>query len=190
MNARFRHRMRLSSQRGSTLITATVFLMILTMIVLTALSTGTLEERMAANDRNRQVGLHAAEAILREAEALVLTNTAPFDPFDPTKFTSDCGAASAGDPVGLCDIHAANSDPRWKTLNWSDAAKTRVFANNSSKIAGIADSDQPRYIIELVTAPLKSAQCFGLVNVTARGLGRDNAIVFIQSTVRFQPEKC
>jgi type IV pilus assembly protein PilX len=185
-------------QQGSTLIVATIFLMIITMIVISVLGTGTLEERMSANDRNRQVALQAGEAILREAEALIETNVnnrqAPFGNFDVAKFTSDCTAANAGDMVGLCDIRNPNLDPRWQIHTWTDDTKTRQFASNTAKMAGIPDADQPRYIIELVSAssqPNPQTPCSpGLVNITARGIGRDDATVFVQSTVRFKPASC
>jgi len=52
-------------ENGSVLITGIVFLMILTMFVLSSLSAGTIEEKLAANERDRQIAFQAAEAILR-----------------------------------------------------------------------------------------------------------------------------
>lgn len=165
-------------QAGAILITSVIFLMVVTMIVLTVLRNGTLEERMARNGRDRQVALQAAEAVLRDAEATLFSGP-PFDPYDPSKFTSAC-------TNGLCYKPAANVT--WQTVDWSSASLTRTFAVNTSQITGL--NTQPRYIVEIVEPPTKSAssgQCDnGLAKVTARGVGNGDAATFVQSTVRFK----
>ena len=54
-------------QHGAVLIVALLFLVILTMLGLTAMSGTTMEERMAGNTRDINVALQAAEAALRDA---------------------------------------------------------------------------------------------------------------------------
>lgn len=58
----------LHKESGAVLITGLIFMVVLTIIVISALRSATLEERMAANARNRQLALQAAEAVLRDAE--------------------------------------------------------------------------------------------------------------------------
>ena len=62
-------------QRGSALVFSLVILLVMTMIGITALGTSTLEEKMAANDRNQRVAFQAAEAALREGETQLSTHT-------------------------------------------------------------------------------------------------------------------
>jgi type IV pilus assembly protein PilX len=54
-------------QRGAVLIVALLFLVILTMLGLTAMSGTTMEERMSGNTRDINIALQAAEAALRDA---------------------------------------------------------------------------------------------------------------------------
>jgi type IV pilus assembly protein PilX len=176
-------------QSGIVLITGMIFMVILTLIVLAALRSGALEERMASNARNRQIALQAAEAVLRDAEVATFTvPAAPFDPFTPSTFSSTCAN-------GYCTKPAAGSTPRWKTLDWSDSSTTtRSFASNTSNISTGLVPNQPRYVIELATSPTYGgggAICPTIVyRITARGVGQDSSEVFVQSLYRTQPAKC
>jgi type IV pilus assembly protein PilX len=165
-------------ETGAILITSVIFLMVVTMIVLTVLRGGTLEERMARNARERQVALQAAEAVLRDAETSLFSGP-PFDPYDPSKFTAAC-------TNGLCYKPAAGAT--WDTIDWTSEALTRTFAAATSQIAGL--TTQPRYIVEIVVPPAKSGstgQCEnGLAKVTARGVANGDAATYVQSTVRFR----
>lgn len=165
-------------QAGAILMTSLIFLIVVTMIVLSVLRNGNLDERMARNVRDRQVALQAAEAVLRDAES-TLFSSAPFDPYDPSKFTSAC-------TNGLCFKPA--STVTWQAVDWSSTTLTRGFAAITSNITGV--SSQPRYIVEIVTPPIKSGstgQCEnGLAKITARGTGTGNAVTYVQSTVRFR----
>lgn len=72
MTANFRMPIRIhsnvSKQQGVALVFALVFLVMLSLMAVTATQVTTLEERMAGNTRDRDLGLEAAEAALREAE--------------------------------------------------------------------------------------------------------------------------
>jgi Tfp pilus assembly protein PilX len=69
-------------ESGAVLYTGLIFLLVLSLIVLSMLRSGTLEERMAANARNRQVALQAAEAVLRDAETRLFSTSAYLSNFD------------------------------------------------------------------------------------------------------------
>jgi type IV pilus assembly protein PilX len=166
------------SQSGAVLITGLIFLVILTMIVLSVLRGGTLEERMASNTRNKQVALQAAEAVLRDAElSLFGAPSAPFDPFQIDQFTSSC-------TNGLC--FQPNGASSWDKIDWSSAAITRTFANAASQIPTL--TTQPRYVVEIILPPKGTAgHCDpGLAQITARGVGRDGSTAFVRSTFRFK----
>jgi type IV pilus assembly protein PilX len=55
-------------QRGSALIVSLIFLVILTLLGITAASVTSQEERMAGNTRDRDLAFEAAEAAMRDAE--------------------------------------------------------------------------------------------------------------------------
>ncbi|MES2757304.1 MAG: PilX N-terminal domain-containing pilus assembly protein [Pseudomonadota bacterium] len=164
-------------QRGAVLITGVIFLVVVTMIVLAVLRSGTLEEKMARNSRDAQVALQAAESVLREAEATF--SGPPFDPYDPSAFTSAC-------TNGYCFKPAAGAT--WQTIDWTSTTLTRTFAAATSHIGGL--NSQPRYIVEIIVPPVKGSsvgQCEnGIAKVTARGVGNGNAASYVQSTVRFK----
>lgn len=175
-------------QFGAALITGLIFLVVMTIIVIAALRSATLEERMAANARNRQLALQAAEAALRDAEGMLFngdlsaTNTsyAVYKPdggiFMKAKFTSDCAS-------GLCNIPADNM--RWKTFDWGSAPLISAV----SKVNGWDDELQPRYLVEMLTWPA-SPECKGTARITARGLGMDASMVYVQSVFKFQAASC
>jgi len=56
-------------QRGVALVVSLVFLLVLTIIGVTAMQSATLQERMAGNARDRNVAFQAGERALRAAEA-------------------------------------------------------------------------------------------------------------------------
>jgi type IV pilus assembly protein PilX len=56
-------------QRGAALFVTLIFLLIITLIAVTAARMQTVEEQMARNDDNHQLALQSAEATLRQAEA-------------------------------------------------------------------------------------------------------------------------
>jgi type IV pilus assembly protein PilX len=65
-NSRYRSR---KHQDGAVLFITMIFLLIITLIAITAARMQTVEEQMARNDDNHQLALQSAEAALRQAEA-------------------------------------------------------------------------------------------------------------------------
>ena len=152
------------------------------MIVLAALRTGTLEERMAANARNRQVALQAAEAVLRNAEVTLFTGAAFTSNFD--SYPDSSGNLSNG----FYMAPSSSTPLKWQSVDWSDATKT---ITNGVTLSGV--DTQPRYIVEIITRPTRpnsTVPCSkGLVGVTARGLGKDSAAVFVHAMYRYQSDR-
>jgi type IV pilus assembly protein PilX len=169
-------------QSGVALITGLIFMVVMTIIVIAALRSATLEERMAANARNRQMALQAAEAVLRDAEVSIAAVAAPFDPFTPSLFKADCTG-------GYCNKPASGAAPRWQDPNIWVAATSRAGA---TAIAGVPAP--PRYIVEIVNVPILGGGggiCPKvLYRITARGVGMDNSTVFVQTMVRHLPASC
>lgn len=168
-------------ETGAVLITGLIFMVVLTIIVISALRSATLEERMAANARNRQLALQAAEAILRDAETTLFA-AAPFEPFNPASFTITC-------TNGLCNKAADGATPRWQTIDWGDTGVTRTFVSADSSLDGVDSA--PRYIVEIANIPIGGGGggiCpTVLYRITARGVGSDNSAVILQTMFRHRP---
>jgi type IV pilus assembly protein PilX len=174
-------------QRGMSMLVALIFLVVLTLIALTAMRVTGLEERMAGNTRDRALAFQAAEMALRTGEEILKAATVPaFDgagcyyPMQPAgtmlRETVDWAGA------GSCQV-AYNSDP-------DDDTSPLV-----SVISGVNAS--PRFIIEEL-APLPTSASggsvkesptlfseVGIYRITARGVGgTGNAVVMIEGTYR------
>ena len=166
------------------LIIGMIFVLVLIMLVVSIMRSATLEERMAANARDRQLALQAAEAVARDAAATLFNIAAPvspIDPFDITLFKADC-------TDGFCNA----GTPQWNSpsLSWTDTTKTRTFAADASKLSVV--STQPRYIVEPVAMsggqPGKICPKT-LYRITSRGDGKDNAVVFLENMYWYTPHK-
>lgn len=159
-------------QQGSALIISLIVLLALTLIGVTAMSTSTLEEKMAGNSRDRYLSFQAAEAALREAESYLSNDIASTSAFD--------GTTAALYPQDVDpDIYAAST--------WSSA-----FTYSGTAIGEVAT--QPKYIIELVgTTGSEDVNISGYgessgtgqiatFRITARGTGNtDNAVTLLRS---------
>jgi len=66
---------------------------VLTILVLSAVSSTILEERMASNIRDRQTAFQRAEQAFKVAEA-ALANS-PYDPFVASAFSNTCDSGNA-----------------------------------------------------------------------------------------------
>jgi len=170
-------------QAGAVLITGLIFMTLVMLIALSVMRSATLEERMAANSRNRQLALEAAEAVVRDAE-LSLFAAAPFNPFDLEAFVASCTG-------GYCAAPAAGDTPRWQSAStWSNTANTRTFANATSNLTASLVASQPSYIVELIGQEGGQTQhiCPKLLfRITARGVGVDGSEVFVEDIYRHRP---
>lgn len=187
------------SQRGAILFVGLIFLIILSMLGLTALRSATMQERMSGNMRDRGIAFQAAESALRAAENY-LTNTA--SPPAATTFTlTTLGTGTCttkgvyklignipyfvakGNATGGITWDGANPD-FWNGYPWETA--NCYFTNN---LTYVADADlgkpgkpikQPRYVIEELPA---NGTGLASYRVTAKGWGSsDNAVVILQAT--------
>lgn len=172
------------AERGFVLISALLFMIVLTIIVISIAGTTSVEERVARNFRDRDIAFSAAEAALRDAE-LHLTGSWqwPYAPVDINAFNSSCTG-------GLCDSLTAQS---WQPVDGLDffsasgsgANSVRIGAvTGSPAIAGIVTANQPRYMIETLCSQLGSATaatCNRVYRITAQARGRlDNTRVVLQ----------
>lgn len=108
-------------QRGVSLVVVLILLLIMTLLGLAVLRSTLLEERMSANLLDRNLSFQAAEAALREGEAVAAAQT---------KAQQDALAAAAAGGAcnnGVCPRPDPSAVERWKSpsMSWR-AATTNV----------------------------------------------------------------
>ncbi|MCB1961362.1 MAG: hypothetical protein KDE68_12695 [Rhodocyclaceae bacterium] len=162
-------------QNGSALIVGVIFLLVMTMLGLTAMQTTTLEERMSGNMRDRGLAFQAAEMALRAGDADALTS--------PTG-------------NGVFDYLSSPAPDETTASNWKVAANVRAWNPGLSSLASASAtfpnlSEEPQYWIE--KRPNKSeggtlegavAPTVEVYDITARSTGASGAAtVILRSTV-------
>ena len=173
-------------QRGVVLVFSLIFLLVLTILGVSVIGTTTSEEKMSRNFRDTLVALDAAEAGLRDAE-IRLTGYYT-DP--PTRMS---GIFDEYCTNGLCDqtvtLTAGQSIQEIYTMTASPAvALGGIVCNGSTtvtgavtgspliKVAGIAQAQQPCYLIEQLPSsmPGESASSISsFYRITSIGWGRN-----------------
>ncbi|MBN8767000.1 MAG: hypothetical protein J0I76_11815 [Thiobacillus sp.] len=146
----------LSSQNGAALITGLIFLVVLTLISLSAIKSTSLEERMAGNARDQDVAFEAAEAGIRDAMKYIAS--AGLSP--ASAFASGCSA-------GLCLNDPTT--PVWTSItsnNQWTSNKTKAYTGAALKFDATNLPTQPRYIIELIP---NNVPAFGSSASTGKG---------------------
>jgi type IV pilus assembly protein PilX len=176
-----------SRQQGAVLITSLIFLVVITMLVLSAMSTNTVEEKMVNNSLDRNAAFQAAEAALRDGGRDVQSTRVD----GSTNFKADCTNGlclpqADGTPIDI-DLKI---DTNW--LKGTNGGNTIAYGTYSSSTwydtaaAGLTAAQRrpsPRYIIEaLQTAGVPgTSMVLGfkpvppnyVYRVTARGYGRN-----------------
>jgi len=207
MTSHFPHR-----EKGAVLIVALLFLVMLTLLGVTAMTSSTMEERMAGNARDTSVAFQAAEAALRDARR-------DLGEYPPAPFTGRrnlpagwalnaanfgvFGAAASCNPApaaqGLCWPDAYAGDvahlPPLPPAHSMTAAPSVQYGQftGSAALAGVAA--QPRYIIE-VFGLVRTDESFGasptpyfnFFRITAVGYGASpNTRVMLQEVIAKEP---
>src|ERR1700689_569713 len=100
-----------SKQRGVVMFVALILLLILSLLGVTAARMQTVEERMARNDHNRQIGQQSAEAALRAGESGIFTGIYSAFGTAPGLYTPDF-SVGGGSPIATMDwSNPANYTP-------------------------------------------------------------------------------
>lgn len=169
----------LSKQSGVVLFVALILLLILSLLGVTAARMQTVEERMARNDNNRQLGAQAAEAALRAAEIGILNGTY-------TNFVANTG--------GLYSPDLTQGSPL-TGMDWTVAANTLPYPGPA--LTNLPPpSRTPKIVIENLNPVAGSGQSIQVVGlngpppvtvfrVTAQGVGADGtSTTMLQTIVR------
>jgi type IV pilus assembly protein PilX len=177
-------------ERGFVLISALLFMIVLTIIVISITGTTTVEEKVARNFRDRDIAFAAAEATLRDAELHLNGSWKwPYAPVDINAFNATCDA-------GLCDSLSARNWQPLDRVDFFSADAIAAFASASPKdksvpigsVTGSPDfvvggataftwisDNRPRYMIETLCSQLGSATavtCTRVYRITAQARGR------------------
>jgi type IV pilus assembly protein PilX len=173
-------RLQLKTQAGAALIISLILLLVLTFLGISSMQTTTLEERMAANQKDYYLAFEAAEFALADAEEFVgiIFSTGDFN--------------ATGSNGGLFQGHDLINAQVWKTVNWSDDDLVQV-------VNGFAmTSEAPKYIVEVmqvvssVEDSVNAGNEYGeqtgatdttVFRVTARGVSGKGSVVFLQATI-------
>ena len=201
-------------QRGAVLIISLMFLVLLTIIGVSGISSTTVEERMAANSRDHETAFQAAESALRDAEidlepAIGGTNNrdaavwalgaaalaaAPVNVSCAGAFTGGVCTNGPSSPPGNAYKTQIVTAPAW---NWGTAdvvnANTVIYGTytGARPIPSTMVSRQPRYVIEYLPEKdfldtlVTPNVTYRYFRITARGWGANvNTSVTLQSVYR------
>lgn len=171
-------------QRGVALITGLIFLVVLTLLGITAARMSSLEERMSGNTRDRSLAVQAAEMALRDAE-LDISNSGRVSGL--TNFVSACtsGLCYNGKP-GNANGTDWNVTPVWSLVSMT-AAPSVAYGDNTGATDIDGLSAQPRYLIEGMEKVVPGYPNAFYYRITARAQGANpNTVVWLQE-VFFKP---
>lgn len=185
-------------QHGATFVTGLIFLVVITLLGVTAMKTASMEERMSGNLRDRNLALQTAEMALRYAEQHIRDNDPTTNTPTPingiTGFDAACtgglcyygtGVAAPGEPGNL-------GDPAWVT-NCTPLCPIAYVAGTVFRVDGIpytapalpAGVPAPTYLIEGIrkTPPGSSLRYYYRITVRAQG-AKQGTVVRLQEIFR------
>jgi type IV pilus assembly protein PilX len=174
-------------QRGVALITGLIFLVVLTLLAITAARMSGLEERMSGNMRDRSLAVQAAEMALRDAERDIRTS-GRFGVFGIAGVPAGGGCFNAfcyNSKTGAKNGDDWNVTPVWSLFSMT-AGPSAAYGQYTglANIAGL--SAQPRYLIEgLQKLPPGNSAPVSYYRITVRALGANpNTVVWLQEVFR------
>lgn len=168
-------------EHGFSLVMGLLFVVVIGVLAMAALSSTTVQEKIVGNSRDRNLAFQAAEAALRDAERDIDANITTATVFSPTCANGLCTYATSGIPQHLA-------------IDWTDSSVTRTYGafTGAPPLAGV--TQQPRYIIERLpplAAAVGESAALGIrpaanrsgYRITALGFGaRNETRVMLQST--------
>lgn len=176
------------SQQGAALIVSLLLLLVMTILAISASQMTRMQERMAANTRDRDLALQSTEAGLRNGERVV-------DGF--TSAPIPCSAA----PCTVYELNILSTDLAYRDKPWWDANAWRYATSNNptTTVAAVGSGirgngmagDDPYFVIEeleevtdsLTIPPTGPPPSRFYYRITAAGQGgTDSSQVVLQST--------
>lgn len=151
------------AQQGAVLVVSLLILLILTILGVSSMQSSTLEEKMAGNSRDRNVGFQSAEAAVRAAEIYIesLVTTGGFT--DTNGLYSSIGTEP--------DPFATGTGTTWNTASKYRAATApggSAGAQYFISRAGTINDTAPGQNLEIPTTTVTDITIF---RITSRGQG-------------------
>lgn len=143
-------------EHGAVLAIGLIILVIMTLLGVTAMSTTSLENKMAGNLKDWNLAQQASEAGLRDGEIDIAT-TGRVSGF--TNAVAGCQAvtSTANQKDGQCISASGDTQNIWQTIDFTDGASPKYYVKYGSQTGANAYTTSqgyatpPRYIIEPVT---------------------------------------
>ncbi|MBR7801080.1 pilus assembly PilX family protein [Undibacterium fentianense] len=171
-------------QRGFVLAVSMIFLIVMTMLAVTAIKKATLDEKVTANLRAQDLAFQAAEKALRFCESFIVLTVGALD-MCKISDASPVKAIPSQKPANIADVTSNFPDEWTKAANWKGAgANNAVKLSEANSIVNVAD--QPQCMIERWEQPNdRGGEQFYPYVITARGVGSvDTAVVWLQEVIR------
>ena len=160
------------NERGAVLLVCLMLLLAVTVLGVAAMSSSTLQERMAGGARDYNVAFQSAEAALRVGEAYVREQVeASADPTQLFTSAADCPVITAAQWEAPNELIQAPSQPRCQVSNY--------FGSAGSRTSFVCETDGS-------IAENRAFDCLSrtyLFNVDAQGYGSGDVQVHLRSTV-------
>ena len=175
-------------QHGVALITGLIFLVVLTLISVTAARMSSLEERMSGNMRDRSLAMQAAEMALRDAERDIrggtgITRAPAISGLTNFNFFCTAGLCYNGPAGNANGTQNWITTPVWSVVNMI-AAPSVAYGTYTGAIGNVVLSAQPRYIIEGIEKN-RSGTTVYYYRITVRAQGANaNTVVWLQEVYR------
>ena len=157
-------------QRGISLVIVMIFLVILSVLGISAMQSSTLSSRIARNEIDRGLAFQAAEAALRDGELDVRNERFDRSKCDPliigcrSKKIDRASRSDLACTAGLC-AHKDGVAP-WETSSrWVGAGASVPYGTYTGAKALPLVASPPRYLIEALPQP------FATYRITALGVG-------------------
>lgn len=172
-----------AKQNGFVLAISMIFLIVMTMLAVTAIKKATMDEKVTGNLRAHDLAFHAAEKALRFCESNLELAVGSLKMCQLRVGSTIIVAPSTKQP-DMSDVTKNFPDQWTNTANWKNAGP-----HNATTLAGvnvIANVfSQPQCMIERWEMPNERGREFYPYVITARGVGSvDSAVVWLQEVIR------
>ncbi|HEY2558442.1 MAG TPA: pilus assembly protein [Caldimonas sp.] len=178
-------------ERGISLVTTLVLMLATLGLGVAVMSVNSMEERMIANTKDRDLALQAAEAALRDGEQDIASNISPSTAFTDVCTNGLCTPPSQRDSLGA--LASVPVDDAHLGFDWTVDANVRVYGQYTGSAQFPSVAQQPRYVIEKFSylgTPAGESVVLGSeptapgvgYRITARATGaRPETVVVLQS---------
>lgn len=188
----------LKKQSGAALVTGLIFLMVLTLLGISAVRTASMEERMSGNLRDRNLALQAAEMALRYAEQHVRDNDpatnvpTPIDGLIGFDTTCTAGLCYYGAGIAARGTPENPGVPAWIAyctpdcpINYVEGTVFNVDGVNYTAPELPVGLPAPTYLVEGIrkTPPGSGVHYYYRITVRAQG-AREGTVVQLQEIFR------